>query len=441
MKGNATLSTGLMQARASGNVTQALPTTPGLSKHFDLDGLRSGTSSPSLLRPLLSSVAHWQDDDKALYGGEHYSWNSGYDSELEYSPAKRQQTVPPSRENGARWGLESDTRFGWPTRSGAGSPMQPSVRRFELDEDWDGRILQREFQAKVAQARRGSSNPEFRFEPAEGGLGGDAASAASSPREFAPGLDLESVTTKVEKVIADRTGPRAFPADLKGKHQYFLETSGSVWPWLDDDTSSKNMPFDLVEEVQVYTDMLERAISMVEGRIPGCGAVLRKSFQWFVQVPVDKVMLARRDHWRRPHRDAFQELEDKAEKLANDARNAQNAAINAEKNSHEALTQVKESSEKEKAAVKAHRSIEVELRTTQKSAATRLEEATVAKAYSNKQSENMVALRTDYEKTLRELAKEERLRTTADASNVRLTARVEDLEAQVLLAKREKRGL
>ena len=166
-------------------------------------------------------------------------------------------------------------------------------------------------------------------------------------------------------------------------------------------------------------------------RIPGCGAVLRSSFEWFVQVPVEKVMLARRDQWRRPHRDAFNVLEKRVQILAKDASDAQQAAIEAGETSKTALTEVQESSQRAAEAEKANRQLEVVVKSTQRSAAQRMEEATVAKVYSAKQAANMIDVRTEHEKTLRDLNKEQRLRSSSDEKRVKLEAKVETLEAEV----------
>lgn len=72
-------------------------------------------------------------------------------------------------------------------------------------------------------------------------------------------------------MIEQRKGPRPLPDTLQERYDYFLELSGTAaWSRIDDKVfGAKNLPFDVVDEEQVYSDMLERAISMVEGRIPG----------------------------------------------------------------------------------------------------------------------------------------------------------------------------
>ena len=181
-KANATLSTGLMHASDAGRVGHALPTTPGLSKHHDLDGLRAGCNSPTILRPLLTSVTDWQSDDRALYGSAHQTWASGYESEVDFSPAKRQHTAN-SHGAGAKslWGpAESDTRLNWPQRANTTTPTTAPVSAGRLslallgEDDWDGHVLHQEFQERVASARRRTVNPHARYEPAEGGKPGDA---------------------------------------------------------------------------------------------------------------------------------------------------------------------------------------------------------------------------------------------------------------------------
>ena len=182
-KANATLSTGLMHVSDAGRVGHALPTTPGLSKHHDLDGLRAGCNSPTILRPLLTSVTDWQSDDRALYGSAHQTWASGYESEVDFSPAKRQHTAK-SYGAGAKsqWGpAESDTRLSWPQRANnATAPTPAPVSAGQLsvallgEDDWDGCVLHQEFQERVASARRRTVNPHARYEPAEGGKPGEA---------------------------------------------------------------------------------------------------------------------------------------------------------------------------------------------------------------------------------------------------------------------------
>ena len=275
-----TVSTALMQAQDAGQVGHALPTASGLSKHHDLHGLRpfSSTSSPSLLRPLRplhSSLATWQDDDKTLYSSAHHAWSAGYDSEVEFSPAQRQHACV-SRGQRARSPFgqsESETRFGWPHRSSASSPQTLSLVRPSLhamtEDDWDGRILHGEFERKVAAARQHSTDPGARFEPFEGGLGGEALSVAGSAKGPTSGLDVQAVSSRVEQVIEERNSPnRLFPDSLKERYEYFLEMSGTAaWTRLDEDLDAKKMSFDIVEEEQVYSDMLEQAIVMVEVRI------------------------------------------------------------------------------------------------------------------------------------------------------------------------------
>jgi hypothetical protein len=98
------------------------------------------------------------------------------------------------------------------------------------------------------------------------------ASPTDSARgDQAGGLDPNEVASEIEHVIEQRKGPRPLPDNLQGRYEYFLELSGTAaWSRIDDKFSgAKNLPFDVVDEEQVYSDMLERAISMVEGRIPG----------------------------------------------------------------------------------------------------------------------------------------------------------------------------
>jgi len=181
-KANATLSTGLMHASDAGRIGHALPTTPGLSTHHDLHGLRAGCNSPTILRPLLTSVTDWQSDDRALYGSAHHTWASGYESEVDFSPAKRQHTAK-SHGAGAKslWGpAESDTRLSWPQRANATAPTPAPVSAGRLslallgEDDWDGRVLHKEFKERVASARRRTVDPHARYEPAEGGKPGES---------------------------------------------------------------------------------------------------------------------------------------------------------------------------------------------------------------------------------------------------------------------------
>jgi predicted nucleic acid-binding Zn-ribbon protein len=162
-----------------------------------------------------------------------------------------------------------------------------------------------------------------------------------------------------------------------------------------------------------------------------CGAVLRASFEWFAQVPVDRVMLARRDQWRRPHRDAFNVLEDKVTRLTVEADDARQTAIYAAETSNAALSQVKTCSDRATVAEKAQRILEVQLKTTTKASAQRLEEATIAQAIAAKQAADMIQVRTDHEKTLRELATEERKRKKSDEAREKLEKKVAELEKEV----------
>lgn len=86
------------------------------------------------------------------------------------------------------------------------------------------------------------------------------------------GPDPEAVASKVKDAIEQRKGPPPLPDTLQERYHYFLELSGTAaWSRLDDTfLDAKNVPFDFVDEEQVYSDMLERAIAMVEARIPGC---------------------------------------------------------------------------------------------------------------------------------------------------------------------------
>ena len=166
-------------------------------------------------------------------------------------------------------------------------------------------------------------------------------------------------------------------------------------------------------------------------RLLRCGAVLRSSFEWFVQVPVDKVMLARRDQWRRPHRDSFNILEDKVTRLTQDAADARQAAIGATEASESALSQVKVSSDRASVAEKAQRMLEVQLKTSIKASAQRLEEVTVAQSITARQAADMIQVRTDYEKALRELSSEQRKRKNSDETREKLETRVAQLEKEV----------
>ena len=432
--GKAAVSTWLMHSRDAGNVGYSLPTSPGLSKIFDLAGLRLSTASPSLLRPLLNGAVKWQDDDKALYGSNHHIRTSGYESEVDFPSPQAQKFTRPTRT--ADWGQpESDTRLGWPSRTSMSMPLPVGRLAAQTEglDDLDGHMLFREFKKKVESARQSASEPGLRFEPTEGGLGGDGASATSSARGPAPALDTEGVVSKIEKKTEERKGPRPFPDSLNERYEYFLEISGTTaWSRLNEFMPAKKMPFDIVEEEHVFSEMLERAICMVEERIPGCGAVLRESFEWFVQVPIDKVMLARREQWRRPHRDAFNALESQVQDFSKNAENAQLAAVQAVENSQRAMFKAKEASERAALAEKAQRQTDVALKTTQKSAAQRLEEATIAQERTNKQAADIIHVRKDLEDRLRDLHKEQRLRKQADEKREELLARIEALEEENL---------
>ena len=443
----ATLSSGLMHERATRTVGHALPTPAGLSRHFDFDGLRSSGSGGLLLRPLLNSGADWHDDDRALYGRSgrtQRAWHQAeYEAETELSSPSYQQ-----RGHGPKMYLaESDTRLSWPRRSSPGAGGFPPLQTFgEMsqaaeDDDWDGRALHREFQHQIAAAREHASNPEMRFEPAEGGMGGEAASADDPPsndcaREGRKGafsgqeIDLAAVSAKMNDLKASK-GPRTIPDSLKERYDYFLEMSdGAAWSRLDD-VNAKTMSFDMVEEERVFSEMLERAISMAESRIPGCGAVLRASFEWFAQVPADKVMLARKDRWRRPHRDAFNDLESRLQRLTEELAQAQRAADEADAKVQAQATQAKQSAERAALAEKALRSMEIELRETIKVAAKRLEEATVAQQRSQQQTKDFSTKSAQHEKDLRELEREQRIREGMQEENSNLKTKVEELEQQV----------
>lgn len=165
---------------------------------------------------------------------------------------------------------------------------------------------------------------------------------------------------------------------------------------------------DVTAEEGLYSEVLSRISADVSKLLPAHADLLKSILEWYVETPVDRLMQARKEKWRRPHREAFEMLETEVYNSQRLAESSQVAERRVRNDNRDLQREMDELNERYRENLSRTESLQAELNSTLKSSADHAGEARVLRELSNSQGSSLVELRNNLEKALKDLIKEQK---------------------------------
>lgn len=167
---------------------------------------------------------------------------------------------------------------------------------------------------------------------------------------------------------------------------------------------------DITAEEGLYSELLSRISADVSKILPGHSEVLQSVLEWYVDAPVDRLMQARKERWRRPHSEAFEMLETEvynSQKLAESSQGAERRIRAENKELQRALDAL---NEKYRESLNDIDRLNSELNGSLTSSGVHAQEARVLRELTTSQGKSLVQSRSEMEKALKDVIKEQKAR-------------------------------